>query len=104
MKQKDENGRVIRKVDENFDFFNYAGLHRPVKIYSTPRDYIEDIVIVPEVDLAAKKADVQISVKTAGHFDEVRVTIFDEEGQQVAQTSGTDSKCYRLKMFSYGSH
>ena len=49
---KDENGRVIRKVDENFDFFNYAGLHRPVKIYSTPRDYIEDIVIVPKVDLA----------------------------------------------------
>ena len=88
---KDENGRVIRKVDENFDFFNYAGLHRPVKIYSTPRDYIEDIVIVPEVDLAAKKADVQITVKTAGHFDEVRVTIFDEGGQQVAQTSGTDS-------------
>ena len=88
--KKDENGRVIRKVDENFDFFNYAGLHRPVKIYSTPRDYIEDIVIVPEVDLAAKKADVQISVKTAGAFDEVRVTIFDEEGKQVAQTSGTD--------------
>ena len=88
---KDENGRVIRKVDENFDFFNYAGLQRPVKIYTTPRDYIEDIIIVPAVDLNAKKADVQISVKTAGHFDEVRVTIFDEEGQQVAQTSGTDS-------------
>ena len=53
--KKDENGRVIRKVDENFDFFNYAGLHRPVKIYSTPRDYIEDIVIVPEVDLNLKR-------------------------------------------------
>ena len=89
--KKDENGRMIRKVDENFDFFNYAGLHRPVKIYTTPRDYIEDIVIVPAVDLNAKKADVQISVKTAGHFDEVRVTIFDEEGKQVAQSSGTDS-------------
>ena len=88
---KDENGRVIRKVDENFDFFNYAGLQRPVKIYTTPRDYIEDIIIVPAVDLNAKKADVQISVKTAGHFEEVRVTIFDEVGQQVAQTSGTDS-------------
>ena len=76
---KDENGRVIRKVDENFDFFNYAGLQRPVKIYTTPRDYIEDIIIVPAVDLNAKKADVQISVKTAGHFEEVRVTIFDEK-------------------------
>ena len=88
--KKDGNGRIVRKVDENFDFFNYAGIHRPVKIYSTPRDYIEDIVIVPDVDLAGKKADVHISVKTAGDFEEVRITIFDENGQQVAQTSGTD--------------
>ena len=56
-------------MDENFEFFNYAGLHRPVKIYSTPCDYIEDIVLVPEVDLSSKKADVQISVKTFGQFD-----------------------------------
>ena len=39
----------------------------------------------------AKKADVQISVKTAGFFDEVRVTIVDEEGKQVAQASGNDT-------------
>ena len=44
----DQNGRLVRKVDENFDFFNYAGLHRPVKIYSTPHSYIRDIEIVPE--------------------------------------------------------
>ena len=88
--KKDENGRIVRKVDENFDFFNYAGLHRPVKIYSTPSDYIEDIVIAPEVDLAEKKADVHISVQTVGNFDEVRITVLDEAGQQVAQVSGTD--------------
>lgn len=89
--EKDENGRIIRKVDENFDFFNYAGLHRPVKIYTTPREYIEDIVIVPNVDLAAKSAEVHFSVKTAGAFDEVRVTVLDEEGKQVAQASGNDT-------------
>jgi len=87
---KDENGLTVRNVDENFDFFNYAGLHRPVKIYSTPHDYIEDIVINPEVDVAAKKAEVQLSVKTAGNFDEVRVTVIDEEGKEVAQGSGND--------------
>ncbi|WP_066310542.1 beta-glucuronidase [Bacillus sp. FJAT-29814] len=86
----DESGKVIRKVDENFDFFNYAGLHRPVKIYSTPKNYIEDIVIVPNVDLANQQADVQVSVKTGGHFDEVRVTILDEQGKTVAQTTGTE--------------
>ena len=89
-------------MDENFDFFNYAGLHRPVKIYSTPRDYVEDIVIVPNVDLAAKMAEVQFSLKTAGAFDEVRVTILDE-GKAVAKATGTDATL-RWKMPSYGSH
>ncbi|KAG8233860.1 hypothetical protein J437_LFUL006883 [Ladona fulva] len=28
-----------------FDFFNYAGIHRPVLLYTTPRTYIEDITI-----------------------------------------------------------
>jgi len=88
---KDENGRIIRKVDENFDFFNYAGLHRPVKIYSTPHDYISDIVIAPDVDLEKNKADIHISVATEGLFDEVSVTIIDESGRQVAQSSGTDT-------------
>lgn len=89
---KDENGRVIREVDENFDFFNYAGLHRPVKIYSTPHDYIEDIVIQPEVDLETKKAEVSVSVEVGGTFDEVNITILDEEGNQVAQAKGVESK------------
>lgn len=87
---KGENGNIVRKVDENFDFYNYAGLHRPVRIYSTPHDYIEDIVIVPDVDLEGKKANVQVAVKTVGSFDEVRVTILDEAGQTVAQGSGTE--------------
>lgn len=28
------------------DFFNYAGIHRSVKIYTTPKVYIDDITIV----------------------------------------------------------
>lgn len=88
--ERDENGRIIRKVDENFDFFNYAGLHRPVKIYTTPRNYIKDIVIVPNVNLTGKKANVQVKTKTSGEFDEVRVTILDEEKNIVAEATGSD--------------
>lgn len=33
----------------NFDFFNYAGLTRPVRIYTTPKQYISDITIVPDI-------------------------------------------------------
>lgn len=86
----DEQGKLIRKVDENFDFFNYAGLHRPIKIYSTPMNYIDDMVIVPEVDLGQKEANVNIRTHTVGAFDEVRVTILDEQGSTVAHASGTD--------------
>lgn len=34
----------------NFDFFNYAGLHRPVLLYTTPTTYIDDITIGTSVD------------------------------------------------------
>ena len=88
----DKDGHLIRSVDENFDFFNYAGLQRPVKVYSTPWNHIEDVVIVPEADLAAKTAKVAFNVKTAGEFDEVKVTILDEEDQVVATTTGKESE------------
>lgn len=32
-----------------FDFYNYSGIHRPVKIYKTPKKYIKDIVVETEV-------------------------------------------------------
>lgn len=41
-------GRIVRNRP-NFDFFNYAGLHRPVKIYTTPWVYIRDVEIVSSV-------------------------------------------------------
>lgn len=31
--------------DFSFDFFNYAGIHRPVLLYATPQDHVEDVVI-----------------------------------------------------------
>ena len=33
----------------NFDFFNYAGINRPVRMYTTPKTYIEDITLVPDI-------------------------------------------------------
>lgn len=85
----DEEGRLHRKVDENFDFFNYAGLHRPVKIYTTPKAYIEDIVITYEV--AGGDASVRAQVAVAGEAQQVRVSLFDEEGNPVGEGEGADS-------------
>lgn len=37
----------------DFDFFNYAGLHRPVYLYTTPQTYIDDIVVNTDIDGSA---------------------------------------------------
>lgn len=85
----DEDGKMVRKVDENFDFFNYAGLHRPVKIYTTPHEYIEDIVITHQIK--DDSAQVSTVVQTNGDFDEIKVILMDAESNVVASGSGTET-------------
>ncbi|PRO66490.1 beta-glucuronidase [Alkalicoccus urumqiensis] len=89
--KKTDDGRLIRNVDENFDFFNYAGLHRPVRLYTTPKTYIQDITIAPEVDLQNGSADVNVSVESGGSFDEIRVTLIDEDGVEVGEAAGAET-------------
>ncbi|WP_283680281.1 beta-glucuronidase [Lentilactobacillus sp. Marseille-Q4993] len=91
--EKDENGKLVRKVDENFDFFNYAGLQRPVKIYSTPASHIDDITVVPTVDLAANSADITVNTDFTGN-GEVTVTISDENDQVVATADGNETEVH----------
>ena len=42
----------IRQTGQ-FDFFNYAGLHRRVRLYFTPTTYIDDITVTTETAGAA---------------------------------------------------
>ena len=69
----------------NFDFFNYCGITRPVKIYTTPKDYIADITVVPEVNEA--DARLTYSVETVGEGS-CKVEVFDREGNLKAQAEG----------------
>lgn len=32
-----------------FDFFNYAGIHRRVRLYTTPKIYVNDVTITTTV-------------------------------------------------------
>lgn len=66
----------------NFDFFNYAGLHRPVKIYTTPTTYVKDVTIVPKLD-----GQVQYSIDVVGSAS-VQTKIIDESGSLVATSEG----------------
>ena len=69
----------------NFDFFNYAGITRPVTLYTTPQDYIRDITVVPGVD--GDDGVVDYTVETAGQ-GAVEVAVLDEGGAIVAQGGG----------------
>ncbi len=71
----------------NFDFFNYAGINRPVKIYTTPKAYISDIVLVPKI--CGKDAEVSYTVECEGKGD-VKITILDETGKEVACAGGKE--------------
>lgn len=79
------NGKKVIKNRVNFDFFNYAGIHRPVKIYTTPKSYVEDIVIV--TDFEGTLGKVKYDVTHTGEV-EVKVSIIDEAKQVVATAIG----------------
>ena len=66
----------------NFDFFNYAGIHRPVLLYTTPEAHIRDITLVPHMD-----GRVDYTVDTQGK-GEVSIRILDADGQVVAAGTG----------------
>ena len=86
----------------NFDFFNYAGIIRPVKLYTTPRAYIKDISIVTDIDGADGVVD--YDVETVGKGG-VRVSILDEQGMEVARTEGAQGRVTipKVKLWNPGA-
>ena len=77
-------GKVVTDTP-NFDFFNYAGIQRPVKLYTTPKTYIHDITIT--TDIAGTDGLVGYTIDTKGDA-EVHVSVQDETGETVASDSG----------------
>jgi beta-glucuronidase len=69
------------------DFFNYAGLHRSVWLYSTPTDYVRDVTVV--TGLAGDTGSVEYSVETAAaDGTDVQVVLRDADGVEVARATG----------------
>jgi beta-glucuronidase len=82
-----EDGPRGRKQTYFHDFFNYAGLHRSVWLYSTPLDHVDDVTVV--TGLSGATGTVDYRVGAAGSADaDVRVTLRDAEGAVVARAAG----------------
>jgi beta-glucuronidase len=70
-----------------FDFFNYAGLHRPVWLYATPRAHLRDVTVVTGLDGSTGTVRYDVETEDADGL-EVRVALRDAEGGEVARATG----------------
>jgi beta-glucuronidase len=70
-----------------FDFFNYAGLHRSVWLYTTPPAHIAGLRA--DADLDGSTGRVAYTVTTAGE-GEVDVRLEDAAGAEVAAATGAE--------------
>jgi beta-glucuronidase len=68
------------------DFFNYAGLHRPVWLYSTPGTHVRDVTVVPGLD--GSRGTVDYRVETAGGDARVQVVLLDASGAEMTRATG----------------
>lgn len=73
-----------------FDFFNYSGIHRPVRLYTTPLSYISDVTV--KTDINGNDGVVSYQIETAGADPKkpVHVVVRDEQGNEVAQSEGKE--------------
>ncbi|XP_034941701.1 beta-glucuronidase [Chelonus insularis] len=72
-----------------FDFFNYAGIHRPVLLHTKPKVYIEDITI--KTSTSGDTGIVKYMIQVAGYDDEelvdCSVILREESGKLVTENS-----------------
>ncbi|XP_056412891.1 beta-glucuronidase isoform X1 [Hyla sarda] len=78
-------GYFVQNIE--FDFFNYAGIHRPVVLYTTPSVYIDDITIVTDISDNTGLVMYQVSVVGSEYYSVV-VTLRCQDGKEVATALG----------------
>ncbi|XP_028838377.1 beta-glucuronidase isoform X1 [Denticeps clupeoides] len=72
----------------HFDFFNYAGIHRSVLLYTTPKVYIDDITVVTNFSDSTGLLSYQVSV-VGSTRPSVRVSLVDQDEKCVASSAGS---------------
>ncbi|XP_037821334.1 beta-glucuronidase isoform X1 [Lucilia sericata] len=95
---RDDGVAIIQQY--SFDFFNYAGIHRSVHLYTTPLTFIEEIEVTTDLTKDNTVGFVYYKVNTNGVSANeaasnlyVRVQLRNKEGVIVAnETSNSDLK------------
>lgn len=66
--------------ETTYDFFPYAGLHRPVVLYSAPATHIDDVTVVTKIE--GRDGVVNVKVNTNGEYN----------GKGKAQLNGSETE------------
>nr|CAD7258194.1 unnamed protein product [Timema shepardi] len=75
----------------SFDFFHYAGIDRPVTLYTTPEVYIDDISVITNIESQTGLVEYTIVYAgDSGDTDDLSITLilYDRDDQIVATSSG----------------
>lgn len=80
--ETDTGAKIVQYY--KFDFFNYAGIHRPVLLYTTPSIYIDDISV--NTDINDDTGVIEYDIGVGGDSEKratVSVSLLDRDGNYV---------------------
>jgi beta-glucuronidase len=80
-----------RRQRQYHDFFNYAGLHRAVWLYSVPASHIADVTVTTDLHESTGVVRFSVAVQAPGD-PTVHVTLRDAGGGLVAEASGAEGE------------
>ncbi|GBP32758.1 Beta-glucuronidase [Eumeta japonica] len=89
-RMSDRNNQLKLEQSYTFDFFNYAGIHRSVFLYTTPIVYIDDVVTNTDIQGLTGFVVYNVSYKGAEHNSnsvQCLVQLTDKRGNRVASSN-----------------
>ncbi len=97
------------QLEYTFDFFNYAGIHRPVVLYSVPaavsiRDIRVDTSVVEDLSAATVAFNVTVDVEEGEEEEDVEcsVKLVDADGAVVTTSRGGVGDTYLFDICRFG--
>ncbi|XP_071110750.1 beta-glucuronidase-like [Haliotis cracherodii] len=69
------------------DFFNYAGIHRHVRLYTTPTAYIDDVTVTTDINNGKGIVNYQIVAGGSTQGNTIKVEVEDRDGNVVGTSA-----------------
>ncbi|XP_063225290.1 beta-glucuronidase isoform X2 [Bacillus rossius redtenbacheri] len=92
----DNGTRIVQTY--TFDFFNYAGIHRPVLLHTTPATYVDDVSVQTNLKDSLGVVEYNVTIGGTDPSEEMlcQVTLMDRDGKPVV--NGTPGLQGRLEV------